>query len=237
MIFGSGAAGSGSGLTPQMECTSRSAVPAMQPHPSVVRPQSVATALLARYHLRYLFNLGAVHHKDGKQVGLHVYRSMKRATGVYRQTTCPWAYVTGFVATTKHCFGWKNGLDMALYSFLNTTNVVWAVLIYTLVAIQMLNILQFTGSCKQLEPGEHDPQLSLSSRLYVQVRDRAAAVLAGLMKGEDGELSNDFHERAYSKARNLHMRRKPSCIKKPRHNDQRRETTPRRNAAARRPPR
>ncbi|GJX86577.1 proteasome activator subunit 4 [Tanacetum coccineum] len=41
-----------------------------------------------------------------------------------------------------------------------------------------------------------------------QVREHAAAVLAGLMKGEDGELSKDFRERAYSEATKLQKRRK-----------------------------
>ncbi|PWA43841.1 proteasome activating protein [Artemisia annua] len=40
-----------------------------------------------------------------------------------------------------------------------------------------------------------------------QVREHAAAVLAGLMKGEDGELSKDFRERAYSEAMKLQKRR------------------------------
>ncbi|XP_024959219.1 proteasome activator subunit 4 isoform X3 [Cynara cardunculus var. scolymus] len=42
----------------------------------------------------------------------------------------------------------------------------------------------------------------------VEVREHAAAVLAGLMKGEDGELSKDFRERAYSEALKLQKRRK-----------------------------
>nr|XP_043630941.1 proteasome activator subunit 4 [Erigeron canadensis] len=42
----------------------------------------------------------------------------------------------------------------------------------------------------------------------VEVREHAAAVLAGLMKGEDGELSKDFRERAYSEAIKLQKRRK-----------------------------
>lgn len=42
----------------------------------------------------------------------------------------------------------------------------------------------------------------------VQVREHAAAVLAGLMKGEDGELSRDFRERAYTEAIKLQKRRK-----------------------------
>lgn len=42
----------------------------------------------------------------------------------------------------------------------------------------------------------------------VQVRKHAAAVLAGLMKGEDGELSKDFRERAYTEAIKLQKRRK-----------------------------
>ncbi|GKE15206.1 hypothetical protein Tco_1422783 [Tanacetum coccineum] len=41
-----------------------------------------------------------------------------------------------------------------------------------------------------------------------KVREHAAAVLAGLMKGEDGELSKDFRERAYSEATKLQKRRK-----------------------------
>ncbi|GJW20739.1 beta-1,3-galactosyltransferase GALT1 [Tanacetum coccineum] len=40
------------------------------------------------------------------------------------------------------------------------------------------------------------------------VRVHAAAVLAGLMKGKDGELSKDFCERAYSAATKLQKRRK-----------------------------
>ncbi|KAM0029418.1 putative armadillo-like helical, proteasome activator complex subunit 4 domain-containing protein [Helianthus debilis subsp. tardiflorus] len=42
----------------------------------------------------------------------------------------------------------------------------------------------------------------------VEVREHAAAVLAGLMKGEDGELSKDFRERAYTEAMKLQKRRK-----------------------------
>ncbi|KAJ0715844.1 putative armadillo-like helical, proteasome activator complex subunit 4 domain-containing protein [Helianthus annuus] len=42
----------------------------------------------------------------------------------------------------------------------------------------------------------------------VEVREHAAAVLAGLMKGEDGELSKDFRERAYTEATKLQTRRK-----------------------------
>lgn len=42
----------------------------------------------------------------------------------------------------------------------------------------------------------------------VEVREHAAAVLAGLMKGEDGELSKDFRERALSEATKLQKRRK-----------------------------
>lgn len=42
----------------------------------------------------------------------------------------------------------------------------------------------------------------------VQVREHAAAVLAGLMKGDDGELSKDFRERAYSEAMKLQKRRR-----------------------------
>ncbi|KVI02356.1 Armadillo-like helical [Cynara cardunculus var. scolymus] len=45
-----------------------------------------------------------------------------------------------------------------------------------------------------------------------QVREHAAAVLAGLMKGEDGELSKDFRERAYSEALKLQKRRKQSWL-------------------------
>lgn len=44
--------------------------------------------------------------------------------------------------------------------------------------------------------------------IYIQVREHAAAVLAGLMKGEDGELSKNFRERAYNEATKLQKRRK-----------------------------
>lgn len=46
----------------------------------------------------------------------------------------------------------------------------------------------------------------------LQVREHAAAVLAGLMKGEDGELSKDFRERAYSEATKLQKRRKQRLV-------------------------
>ncbi|XP_071733720.1 proteasome activator subunit 4 [Rutidosis leptorrhynchoides] len=42
----------------------------------------------------------------------------------------------------------------------------------------------------------------------VEVREHAAAVLAGLMKGDDGELSKDFRDRAYSEAMKLQKRRR-----------------------------
>ncbi|XP_076945396.1 proteasome activator subunit 4-like [Bidens hawaiensis] len=42
----------------------------------------------------------------------------------------------------------------------------------------------------------------------VEVREHAVAVLAGLMKGEDGELSKDFRERAYTEAMKLQKRRR-----------------------------
>lgn len=42
----------------------------------------------------------------------------------------------------------------------------------------------------------------------VQVREHAAAVLAGLMKGGDEDLAKDFRDRAYVKANALQKRRR-----------------------------
>ncbi|XP_065620607.1 proteasome activator subunit 4 [Quercus suber] len=42
----------------------------------------------------------------------------------------------------------------------------------------------------------------------VEVREHAAAVLAGLMKGGDEDLARDFRDRAYLKANNLQRKRK-----------------------------
>ncbi|GJV22627.1 proteasome activator subunit 4 [Tanacetum coccineum] len=48
--------------------------------------------------------------------------------------------------------------------------------------------------------------------IHARVRGHAAAVLAGLMKGKDGELSKEFRERAYSTATKLQKRRKHSRV-------------------------
>lgn len=50
----------------------------------------------------------------------------------------------------------------------------------------------------------------MSLLAVLQVRDCAAAVLASLMKGEDGQVSKDFRQRAYSEAT------KPQKIRKQR---------------------
>ncbi|WOG97891.1 hypothetical protein DCAR_0417232 [Daucus carota subsp. sativus] len=49
---------------------------------------------------------------------------------------------------------------------------------------------------------------ALLSDAQVEVREHAAAVLAGLMKSEDGELAEDFRTRAYTEAKVLLKRRK-----------------------------
>jgi proteasome activator subunit 4 len=48
----------------------------------------------------------------------------------------------------------------------------------------------------------------LLSDNQVEVREHAAAVLAGLMKGEDGDLAEDFRARAYKEATNISKKRK-----------------------------
>ncbi|KAL8135505.1 hypothetical protein AgCh_010229 [Apium graveolens] len=48
----------------------------------------------------------------------------------------------------------------------------------------------------------------LLSDTQVEVREHAAAVLAGLMKSEDGELAEDFRTRAYTEAKVLQRRRR-----------------------------
>ncbi|GJW20737.1 hypothetical protein Tco_0031359 [Tanacetum coccineum] len=56
------------------------------------------------------------------------------------------------------------------------------------------------------------PRTGLNCSIHVQVRVHTAAVLAGLMKGKDGELSKDFCERAYSAATKLQKRRKHKLV-------------------------
>ncbi|KAG9159869.1 hypothetical protein Leryth_007864 [Lithospermum erythrorhizon] len=47
----------------------------------------------------------------------------------------------------------------------------------------------------------------------IEVREHAAAVLASLMKGDDGNVAEDFRLRAFSEANAIHKRRKPrSCM-------------------------
>lgn len=47
-----------------------------------------------------------------------------------------------------------------------------------------------------------------SSEYFGQVREHAAAVLAGLMKGGDEDLAQDFRHRAYTEASIIQKKRK-----------------------------
>jgi len=49
---------------------------------------------------------------------------------------------------------------------------------------------------------------TFSLKSFHQVREHAAAVLAGLMKGGDEDLATDFRDRAYREANIVHKRRK-----------------------------
>lgn len=52
--------------------------------------------------------------------------------------------------------------------------------------------------------------LLLSTKIakFAQVREHAAGVLAGLMKGGDEDLAGDFRDRAYIEANSIQRRRK-----------------------------
>lgn len=47
-----------------------------------------------------------------------------------------------------------------------------------------------------------------TSSFWLQVREHAAAVLAGLMKGGDENLAEDFRDRAYRDANAIQKKRK-----------------------------
>ncbi|KAF5728502.1 proteasome activator subunit 4 isoform X2 [Tripterygium wilfordii] len=52
----------------------------------------------------------------------------------------------------------------------------------------------------------------LNPVISLQVREHAAAVLAGLMKGGDEDLARDFRDRAYTEATSIHRKRKQSWL-------------------------